>query len=128
MLWQSVDNGRTWHKYRGHGNFGHYGEMYPRFLELKDGRLLLTFTVRSNSTDGHGLGLRAIISSDEGQTWDFDHDRIVISNVNQGSSGGGFGNTIQLPDEPLVSVYSYRGEDKKTHVEAVRWQVPKTRK
>lgn len=128
MLWQSVDHGRTWHKHREHGNFGQYGEMYPRFLDLKDGRLLLTFTVRSNSTDGHGLGLRAIISNDEGQTWDFDHDRIVISNVNQGSSGGGFGNTVQLLDETLVSVYSYRGEDKKTHLEAVRWQVPKTRK
>ena len=43
--------------------------MYARFLQLRDGRVLLTFTVRSNSTDGHSLGLRAILSSDEGQTW-----------------------------------------------------------
>jgi len=127
MLWESTDDGRTWRRHREHGNFGHYGEMYPRFLELKDGRLLLTFTVRSNSTDGHALGLRAIIAGDGGRTWDFDHDRIVISDVNHGSSGGGFGNTVQLPDESLVSVYSYRGADNKTHVETVRWRLPKAR-
>jgi len=125
MLWQSLDNGRTWRRTGEHGTFGTYGEMYPRFLKLKDGRLLLTFTVRSNSTDGHGLGLRAILNSDGGRTWDFANDRIVISDVNHGPSGGGFGNTVQLPDETLVSVYSYRGENEMTHVEAVRWRLPK---
>lgn len=127
MLWESTDNGRTWGRHREHGNFGQYGEMYPRFLALEDGRLLLTFTVRSNSTDGHGLGLRAIVSKDGGNSWDFDRDRIVISDVNHGSSGGGFGNTIQLADETLLSVYSYRGVDGKTHVEVVRWRLPETR-
>lgn len=126
MLWVSDDDGRTWRKYRRHGNFGHYGEMYPRFLTLDDGRLLLTFTVRSNSTDGHGLGLRAIISSGDSHTWNFERDRIVISDVNQGSSGGGFGNTVQLQDGTLVSVYSYRNEDGTTQVESVRWRLPRT--
>jgi photosystem II stability/assembly factor-like uncharacterized protein len=126
MLWKSADGGKTWSKHRKHGTFGTYGEMYPRFLTLKDGRTLLTFTVRSNPTDGHGLGLRAILSSDEGRTWDFSHDRLVISDVNQGASGGGFGNTIQLRDRSLVSVYSYRGADTKTRVEAVRWSLPET--
>lgn len=127
MLWRSTDNGRTWRKHKEGGRFGTYGEMYPRFLRLKEGRLLLTFTVRSNSTDGQPLGLRAIISPDDGETWDFEHDRIVISNRNDGPSGGGFGNTIQLADGTLVSCYSYRGPDDKTHVEAVRWMLPKTR-
>lgn len=80
-------------------SFGAVGEMYPRFLELQDGRVLLTFTVRCgqdvlpptkgpNSTrmcasgtaptfepgvcyyscnrtvDGHGLGLRAVLSTE----------------------------------------------------------------
>ena len=127
MLWQSIDNGRTWKRHHKHGTFGAYGEMYPRFLQLDENRILLTFTVRSNSTDGHGLGLRAVISHDNGRTWDFQHDRMVISDVNHGSSGGGFGNTIQLPDETMVSVYSYRGAEGKTHIETVRWQLPKLR-
>ena len=126
MLWESTDRGRTWTRHRTHGTFGNYGEMYPRFLQLADRRLLLTFTVRSNSTDGHPLGLRAIISDDAGRTWDFSHDRIVISHVNHGASGGGFGNTIQSSDGSLVSVHSYRGDDQKTHIEAVRWTLPKS--
>jgi len=124
LLWESADYGRTWTKHRLHGNFGTYGEMYPRFLALHDGRLLLTFTVRSNSTDGHGLGLRAILSDDDGKTWNFRTDRMVISDVNHGSSGGGFGNTIQRADRSLISVYSYRGTDGKTHIETVRWSLP----
>ena len=98
--------------------------MYPRFLQLDDKRILLTFTVRSNSTDGHPLGLRAVISYDEGRTWDFKHDRMVLSLVNHAHSGGGFGNTIQLKDETLVSIYSYRAEDEKTYIETVRWRLP----
>jgi len=124
MLWKSTDNGLTWRKHTDGGRFGLYGEMYPRFLRLQDGRLLLTFTVRSNSRDGHPLGLRAIVSRDDGETWDFEHDRLVLVHQNEGASGGGFGNTIQLPDETLVSVHSYRGADKKTHIEAIRWKLP----
>ena len=126
MLWRSTDNGRTWRRHTNGGRFGTYGEMYPRFLRLKDGLLLLTFTVRSNSSDGHPLGLRALISPDDGETWDFAHDRIVISDRNHGTSGGGFGNTIQLADGTLVSCYSFRGDDDNTHVEAVRWTLPRT--
>ena len=124
MLWESTDDGRTWRKQNGDGRFGYYGEMYPRFLQLQDGRLMLTFTVRSSSTDGYPLGVRAIFSGDDGRTWDFERDRLVISYVNHGASGGGFGNTIQLDDGTLVSVYSYRREDEKTYVETVRWRAP----
>lgn len=124
MLWESIDDGKTWRKKNGDGRFGHYGEMYPRFLSLKDGRLLLTFTVRSNSTDGYALGLRAIISADDGDTWDFQHDRLILSSVNHGASGGGFGNTVQVADGSLVSVYSYRKEDNTTQIETVRWRIP----
>jgi hypothetical protein len=127
MIWESTDSGRTWKSHGKAGTFGTYGEMYPRFLTLKDGRLLLTFTVRSNATDGHALGLRAIVSNDNGETWDFKHDRLIVDDQNQPpdrSSGGGYGNTVQLADGKLVSVYSYRGQDGKTHVEAVRWELP----
>jgi len=125
MLWTSTDNGTHWRRHGKYGTFGAGGEMYPRFLRLKDGRLLLTFTVRSSSTDGHALGLRAIISDDDGDTWNFNRDRLVIHDQNVGVSGGGFGNTVQSNDGSLISCYSYRGRDNKTHVEAVRWRLPK---
>jgi len=126
MLWQSADSGKSWKKHVDGGRFGTYGEMYPRFLRLNDQRLLLTFTVRSNSTDGHSLGLRAIISDDDGESWDFRHDRIVIDAQNHGASGGGFGNTVELDDGTLVSVYSFRSKSGTTHVESVRWSLPDT--
>ena len=125
MIWKSVDNGDTWRRLNKHGDFGGYGEMYPRFLKLQDGRLLLTFTVRSNSYDGHALGLRGLISYDDGETWDFESDRIIIDYANRGASGGGYGNTVQLDDGSLVSTYSYRGDDNKTHIEAIKWRLPK---
>jgi len=125
MLWTSTDNGAHWRRHGKYGTFGAGGEMYPRFLRLKDGRLLLTFTVRSSSTDGHALGLRAIISDDDGDTWNFNRDRLVIHDQNVGASGGGFGNTVQTNNGTLISCYSYRGHDNKTHVEAVRWRLPK---
>ena len=88
---------------------------------------LLTFTVRSNSTDGRTLGLRAILNDNDGKSWEFRNDRMVISDVNFGSSGGGFGNTIQTADGRLVSVYSYRDKAGKTHIEAIRWSLPDKR-
>ena len=127
MLWESGDRGATWKRHREHGTFGTYGEMYPRFLRLGGDKILLTFTVRSNATDGQPLGVRAIVSRDDGGTWDFTRDRLVIDAQNRPpatNSGGGYGNTVRLDDGTLVSVYSYRGEDGKTHVRTVRWRLP----
>jgi hypothetical protein len=147
--------------------FGSVGEMYPRFLELKDGRILLTFTVRCgqdilppvvgpNSTrmcaggtaplnqagvcyyhcnrtvDGHGLELRAVLSTDGGTTFDFESDRLILGEqppiFAPQPSGGGYGNTVETGDGWLLSTYSWRDdrwEDyKPTHIEMVRWKLP----
>ena len=40
------------------------------------------------------------------------------------SQGGGFGPTVQVDDGTLVTSYSYRGQDEKTHLEVVRWKLP----
>ena len=72
------------------------------------------------------LGIQAIVNTDQAKTWDFDTDRIIVaSRTPRGkSSGGGYGNTIQLEDGTLLTSYSYRGEDNGTHVEVVRWRLP----
>jgi len=120
ILWESTDNGATWRKVQ---DMGDYGEMYPQLLRLADGRILYNFTVRALK---YPLGIQAIINYDEGQTWDFEHDRIIVeSRTPEGkASGGGYGNTIQLADGMLLTAYSYRGEDNATHLEVVRWQLP----
>ena len=69
---------------KGMPTFGNVGELYPRFTRppTTPPKALLTFTVRCgmkvepsagmcNSTfDGMGLGLRAVVSHDDGETVD----------------------------------------------------------
>ena len=94
-----------------------------RPARLRDGRLLLTFTQRAIY---YPIGLQAIVSHDDGETWDFPHDRIIIEGKTPWGmpSGGGFGNTVQLAGETLISCYTYRGADDMTHLELVCWSLP----
>ena len=122
MIFRSENGGARW---KFEQNLGTYGEMYPSLLRLIDGRLLLTFTARALTPQ---LGLRAVVGEESarGIRFNLAQDRIVIDGKTPpgSASGGGFGPTIQLPDETLLSVYSYRGADGKTHLEAARWYLP----
>jgi hypothetical protein len=97
------------------------GNHFSHWLRLKDGRLLLSWTHRSGTIDddGWGTGNRAIISYDDGETFEFNSDYIVISAQSDNfcadpwccapAKGGcncfaGYGNTIQLDDGSLVTV------------------------
>jgi hypothetical protein len=120
MWCESTDGGLTWSDVR---DFGEYGRMYPRVQRLADGRLLMTYTQRSLV---YPIGLRGMVSHDDGASWDFEHDQLVIEGRTPWgvAQGGGFGNTLQLPDESLISCYSYRAADGQTQVEVVRWRLP----
>ncbi len=94
---------------------------------LKSGRWLLTFS----SGYWHAsppLGVRAILGKEtvDGFEFDFEHNRLMLDTKTPigKPSGGGFGRTVQLDDGMLVTSYSYRGEDDKTHLEVVRWKLP----
>lgn len=121
ILFSSTDDGKTFDRIR---DIGDYGEMYMSLLRLHEKRLLLTFTVRDLKPP---LGVRALVGAetDDGFDFDFDHDRMMLD-MKTGSrpQGGGFGPTVQLEDGTLVTSYSYRGEDGKTHLEVVRWKLP----
>jgi hypothetical protein len=102
-----------------------YRQHYPRATRLDDGRMM-TFTKRGINQP---LGLRAVFSNDDGQTWDFDSDHLILDDSTPlgRAFGGGFGNTIQLSDGSLISDYSYPANsapgiaDIKTEV--VRWSL-----
>lgn len=123
VVFRSTDGGQNWRLDKELGSW--YGEMYPAVLRLNDGRLLLTFTVRSLRPP---LGVRAVLGAEtpNGFVFDFKSDRVVLSaKTPEGkSSGGGFGPTILLSDGTLVTAYSYRTADDKTHLEVVRWRLP----
>jgi len=122
ILFSSKDAGKTFDR---NSDYGDYGEMYMSLLRLQDKRLLLTFTVRDLKPP---LGVRALVGteSDDGFEFDFTKDRIMLDTRTPVGKfqGGGFGPTVQLKDGTLVTSYSYRGDDDKTHLEVVRWKLP----
>ena len=123
LVSKSTDGGMTW------GDFvdcSGYGQHYARVTRLADGRRLMTFTQRAINEP---LGLRVLLSYDDGRTWDFDSDHVILDeNTPSGyTSGGGYGNTIQLPDGSLISCYSYATTPagyQHPVTEVVRWSVP----
>ena len=87
--------------------------------------MLLTFAVRDLKPP---LGVRALVGSEtaDGFEFDFAHDRLMLDTRTPigKAQGGGFGPTVQLKDGTLVTSYSYRGKDDRTHLEVVRWKAP----
>jgi hypothetical protein len=122
ILYASTNLGKTFQRI---ADLGDYGEMYMSILRLQDKRLLLTFTVRDLKPP---LGVRAVpgIETEDGFRFDLNSDRTMLDTRTPAdqSQGGGFGPTIQLKDGTAITSYSYRGNDGKTHLEAVRWYVP----
>ncbi|MCD4726896.1 MAG: exo-alpha-sialidase [Pirellulales bacterium] len=123
LMSKSTDGGMTW---TGFVDCGGYAQHYARVTRLTDDRLLMTFTQRAVDEP---LGLRALVSYDDGRTWDFDGDHLILDeNTPSGwAQGGGFGNTIQLADGSLISCYSYHDAahgQGNYQVEVVRWSLP----
>lgn len=122
LLYESADQGKTFRRLK---HFTGYGEIYPSIIRLQNGRLLMTFTVRSMKPP---LGVHAVLGREtaDGIEFDFDKDRFVIDakTPKDKPSGGGFGRTVQLADGTLVTSLSWRGADGETRLEVVRWKLP----
>jgi len=129
LQFRSTDGGKSWNP----EEFGsYYGEMYPAFLRLNDGRLLYTFTHRTAvAPNVKPLGVRCLVGreTETGFDFDFKHDQVMISTKTppDSYSGGGFGPTIQLDDDTLLTAHSYAGPDHyptDLRIEVVRWRLP----
>ena len=122
ILFSSADQGKTFDRVR---DFGDYGEMYMSILRLQDKRLLLTFTVRDLKPP---LGVRAIpgVETEDGFEFDFAQDRLMLDTATpvRQSPGRRLRPDRAAEDGTLVTSYSYRGKDDKTHLEVVRWKLP----
>ncbi len=97
-LFESIsdDDGRTWSKPRQTPMWG-----FPaHILELRDGRLLCSYGYRRAP-----YGVRAVLSSDRGETWDFAHELIVRDDG--GSSDLGYPVSIQLADGTVLMAYYF---------------------
>ena len=119
VLTESADEGRSWSAPR---EFLQYSEVQGQLTLLQDGRLLCTYT---NYHLPFGVG--GVLSSDNGQTWDFDHPlQLAISN----GHAAGWATTRQLADGTLVTIYAltpYHIEPTTTGTSvchSVRWEPP----
>jgi hypothetical protein len=74
----SKDQGKTWSEMKVLYEFGRH---HPSMVLLPDGRILMTYVVRlgyPNTAAGFPeVGVEAVVSRDNGQTWDMDHRYIL---------------------------------------------------
>ncbi len=99
-LWQaeSPDLGYTWSEPR---QITRPTQHPADLLMLESGRVLLTFGHRSPP-----YGVRALISSDECETWD--HDSEIVLTADSASSDCGYPSAVQLDDgKVFVAYYAY---------------------
>jgi hypothetical protein len=115
-LWQAIsrDGGQTWTSARS----GIKGHPPSGLVRLADGRLVLTYGYRHPP-----YGIRAVLSRDEGLTWDT--DRIITLRNDGGGYDLGYPVSTVLPDGTVVTLYYFTdAAEGITHIAATRWQVP----
>ena len=118
QLWQALsrDGGRSWTA----APSGIVGHPPSGMVRLADGRLVLTYGYRHAP-----FGVRAVISADDGLTWDTDHV-IVLRNDGAGYDLGYPVSTV-LPDGTIVTLYYFTDRAEGiTHIACTRWQAPAT--
>ena len=119
-LWQGVshDGGRTWTARKT----GVKGHPPSGMVKLADGRMVLTYGYRHPP-----YGIRAVVSCDEGLTWDTDNV-IVLRNDGAGYDLG-YPTSMLLEDGTVLTMYYFvTDDDHITHVACTRWRVPETGK
>jgi hypothetical protein len=105
----------------------------PHLLKLRDGRVLCSYGYREDP-----MGVRAVISRDNGRSWDIDNTYVLRDDGGYDSEAGrrpesapkgrrptsdvGYAQSTQLPDGDILTVYYITPEDGVTHAAATRWQ------
>ena len=112
ILFESSDDGKTWHPING---VPILGCMYPSVCSLGSRRYLFSYTQRVPA-DGRRMGVYALVLEEQADGTfqaDVDHDLLVIDEKTPDyfDSGGGFGNTLRLQDGSLATPYSYLDAD-----------------
>ena len=125
VLWESADNGLTW---EGPRDFLAYSEVHGHLLVLKDERILCSY-----ASYHLPFGVYAILSEDNGKTWDFGHPIMLALSMNCYT---GWPVSIQLADGQILTAYAVTGYLEgegaslmrpgkgDTVAESVRWALP----
>ncbi len=84
----SKDNGYTWSEL----NYVYdWGRHHPHMITMPNGDIVMTYVVRNGyKPNGEGLnmfGIEAVVSKDNGQTWDLDNKYVLASNSSTMTGG-----------------------------------------
>ena len=109
----SKDQGKTWSDLKILHEFGRH---HPSMALLPDGRIVMSYVVRvgyPNTVEGFPqFGVEAVVSSDNGQTWDLEHRFVLATWVGDIKGehfwGGGVQNssTVLLPDGIILTAFA----------------------
>ena len=91
----SYDNGKTWTEPQ---RVTRTSEHPPDLVQLTDGRILMAFGERNKP-----YGVHALLSSDEGKTWDKEHEFVLVDHAT--STDCGYPSSVVLPDGRVLTVY-----------------------
>ena len=108
----SLDLGKTWRPTHPTPMWGHPAHL----LVLENGLLVCVFGYRRPP-----YGIHACISTDEGQTWDYENVRILRSDGVVRDIG--YPNSVQLKDGRIFTTYYFTRSDGIRHIAATVWSV-----
>lgn len=114
-VYESRDNGNSWQFLSKVSNTdrGKHNGNPPSLVRLKDGRLCVTYAFR-----GVPYGIRARISSDNGQTWG---EEIHLRDDGR-TFDLGYTRSVQRNDGKIVTIYYYTTQElKEQHIAATIW-------
>jgi len=111
----SSDGGKTWSQPEDCGFWG-----YPsNVIRLQDGRLLCTYGYRRD-----GMGVRAVLSSDGGHTWDVGSEIILRADGTGNGGDNGYPISVQLEDGHVFTIYYLNDSENVTHIAGTHWMPP----
>lgn len=109
---QSADCGRSWTPPTDTGIEGYP----PHLLRLPDGAIICTFGHRRPD-----YGIRAVLSYDDGQTWDVANTLVIRGELRNNDLG--YACTTIDSESLLFTVYYAQDEDEITCIQATRWSI-----
>jgi len=136
----SKDNGYTWSKLK---MLYEWGRHHPSMVLLPNNDILMTYVVRTGyikTADGFPqFGIEAVISHDNGETWDLDHRYLLVvwqgnrKGANSWWAGSQCTSTVLLPDGEILTAFGtgYRSQPGPSNsptpwdVGLVKWRVNK---
>ncbi len=109
----STDDGQTWSAVR---KLYDWGRHHPSLILLGHGTIVMTYVVRKGYVirpDGFPqFGVEAVVSRDQGQTWDLDHKYILhhwVGHIKEGPTAwypsSQASSTVLLPDGSILTAF-----------------------